>query len=316
MSLLKTALLCCFCTSFCFSAQAQLGKLKSKVDLSKLGNNTKNEENEKINQTLRSNGRLIDKHVSANACFVHSTAFYEQGIIPYVYYATDKKNYEANIAKNSDKELAKEVFPNSDKFYNELVPACFKAQFLPKWEELKKDQPRQHKESPQYLLESLKQLQTQLAHYTKFSANTAYLQPYTDELTQMQKAAQTYIESGDFQKYKDEQTKQHLANQKMPTAEQKNPAWEKSAMEVISTWNLGTPLKAVITTKDWYVEVNDFRIPTHRHQAAQVAFKTDEGKCFYRGVMIYQDYKGGKYTDTQFSLGRDTPREMACENAK
>jgi hypothetical protein len=127
-------------------------------------------------------------------------------------------------------------------------------------------------------------------------------------------SAETYISSGRFQAHLDKLHKEKIAKVFLGKAASKNPTIEKGAMDFVKSEGLGTAVRAVTVDNDYQVAKNDVGIPKWQYREMEVAYKDKDGKCFKVTVYASYTYKGGGTYATVPTYGRDSEKEMACEN--
>jgi len=106
-----------------------------------------------------------------------------------------------------------------------------------------------------------------------------------------------------------------LSQMRMSKPEMKNPALEKSMMQVAKTWfPQFTPLRVVITEKDWQIVRDEFtKKILYRRIDTEVAYKTDDGNCKIYWLSFKQEYKGAGYGETERGTVGGNER-IKCDN--
>lgn len=138
--------------------------------------------------------------------------------------------------------------------------------------------------------------------------------------------AETYISSGQFQKYQDQVHAAEIAKVFLPKAVTKNATLEAGAMTYVkgteyneylkrnSESMVATTVRAVTLTKEAYVKKNEWGLPLYEYHEMWVAYKGKDGKCYMCAVYASYTYKGGGVYATVPTWGADLPEEMACDN--
>lgn len=139
--------------------------------------------------------------------------------------------------------------------------------------------------------------------------------------------AETYISSGEYQKYLDKVHAEEIAKVFMPAAAMKNATLENGAMNYVkgAEYNdylknnsgdseVASTFRAVCVSKVPYVKKNEYGIPLYEYHEIWVAYKGKDGKCYLTAVYASYTYKGGGTYETTPIWGADAPDEMACEN--
>lgn len=107
-----------------------------------------------------------------------------------------------------------------------------------------------------------------------------------------------------------------IADVAMPTAVTKNADWEGwFKTYFLKNYPGYTYVKQALLSADWYVKKNDISgLPEYRQMATAIGAKAPDGKCKIIKLDIYQDYIGGKYSNSRFK--EFNVQELMCENLK
>jgi hypothetical protein len=138
--------------------------------------------------------------------------------------------------------------------------------------------------------------------------------------------AETYISSGEFQKYKDKVRAEQAAKEFMPAAKGHNTTLEAGAATFIKGTEYAeylvrieespvvSTMRTVMETEDYYVHKNDIGIPEYQYHEFTVAYKAKDGRCYKATVYATYTYKGGGTYATVPKWSADAPVELACAN--
>jgi hypothetical protein len=107
-----------------------------------------------------------------------------------------------------------------------------------------------------------------------------------------------------------------IADVTFPAPTTKNAEWEGWFKNYFSKNYPGyTYIKQSLLTTDWYVKKNEISgQPEYRQIGTAIGAKAPDGKCKIIKIDLYQDYLGGKYSNSRFK--EFTVQEMLCENLK
>jgi hypothetical protein len=107
-----------------------------------------------------------------------------------------------------------------------------------------------------------------------------------------------------------------LADVFMPKAVAQNSEWEGWFKNYFTTAFLGyTIVRNNLQSANWYVKKNEVSgLPEYRQIGTKIGAKAPDGKCYIITIDIYQDYLGGKFTESRFEKG--DKQEILCENLK
>jgi hypothetical protein len=76
-----------------------------------------------------------------------------------------------------------------------------------------------------------------------------------------------------------------------------------------------TIIRNNLQSANWYVKKNEISgLPEYRQIGTKIGAKAPDGKCFIFTLDIYQDYIGGKFSESRFE--NSGKQEMLCENLK
>ena len=101
-----------------------------------------------------------------------------------------------------------------------------------------------------------------------------------------------------------------------PFANNKNAEWEGWFKQHFSKNYPGyTYLKQSLLVADWYVKKNEISSqPEYRQIGTAIGAKAPDGKCKIIKIDLYQDFLGGKYSNSRFD--ESNVQEILCENLK
>jgi hypothetical protein len=145
-------------------------------------------------------------------------------------------------------------------------------------------------------------------------------------VTNSKTESETYISSGEFQKYRDQLHAEKIAKVTMPQAKSQNAALEAKAVAHVKGEDYGafikreghesisTTLRAVTTTSVLNVRKNEYDYPKYSFQSVCVAYKTTDGKCYITEVEFRYEYIGGGTYSNTAEIHHFLPTEIACQN--
>jgi hypothetical protein len=107
-----------------------------------------------------------------------------------------------------------------------------------------------------------------------------------------------------------------LADVTFPAATAKNAEWEGWFKNYFSKAFPGyTIVRNHLQSDKWYAKNNAISgLPEYRQIGTKIGAKGPDGKCYIFTIDIFQDYLGGKFTESRFE--NNGKQEMLCENLK
>lgn len=107
-----------------------------------------------------------------------------------------------------------------------------------------------------------------------------------------------------------------LADVTFPAATAKNAEWEGWFKNYFAKAFPGyTIVRNHLQSNKWYVKSNAISgLPEYRQIGTKIGAKGPDGKCYIFTIDIFQDYLGGKFTDSRFE--NNDKQEILCENVK
>lgn len=101
-----------------------------------------------------------------------------------------------------------------------------------------------------------------------------------------------------------------------PFANNKNAEWEQWFKQYFSKNYPGyTYLKQSLLVAEWYVKKNEISgQPEYRQIGTAIGAKAPNGKCKIIKIDLYQDFLGGKYSNSRFD--ESNVQDILCENVK
>jgi hypothetical protein len=107
-----------------------------------------------------------------------------------------------------------------------------------------------------------------------------------------------------------------LADVFMPKAVAQNAEWEGWFKNYFTKAFPGyTIVRNHLQSANWYIKKNEISgLPEYRQIGTKIGAKAPDGKCYIITIDIYQDYLGGKFTESRFTKG--DKQEILCENLK
>lgn len=228
------------------------------------------------------------------ASFVKNKEAYEKGGKP----EAELDNWIANVEKYFSTTV-----PNNAAAVKEyyVKTACSSAFEESKWQ----NAPESGIKRIDFQLENVEKM------YPKVK-DAGWIDELKRDLNAQKSKLETYISSGEFDKYKAAKRKKLVDGRRMEKPYKKDASMEALVKKYHTTEEYGT-LKRIVITSDWYVKKNDLGIPLEKKMRLQVA-TTQDGECTMREGYLFKTYEGGG-TYGKIKLSHYfSPLEINCDN--
>lgn len=314
------------------SVSAQIGSLKKGINKVKDKTSTKEtpatstkSTTTKTNTTpTESFSDLESEKMEWNSTFERLQKKWDQ--IPYQEYEAKKKEYnefygkfsnayKADRKKDHDDDYTQKLITEVDGYYSDKVPTetmdaikntAKKSFDKESWSVYPTDRVKDIETAQKQVNEArayLKQPDPELEAYEKTLA---------DQKAKIIK----YVDEGGLEKRDAEIEKRMVEKRTLHQAGMTDASVEATVKSKIDKNKYGSPLKVVITSKNWQIERNQYGQPKLKFVQVDIATKKADGKCYYvKGSVAQQHEGGGVYGDKYLNIYY-TEGEMNCNNVK
>lgn len=123
-----------------------------------------------------------------------------------------------------------------------------------------------------------------------------------------------YVASGGLEKRDAEIEKRMVETRTLHAAGMSDASVNSTVSSKIDKAKYGTPIKTVITSKNWEIERNDYGQINLKFVKIDIATKKADGKCYYIKGSVARKYEGGGQYGNQYLNIYYTEGQMNCNN--
>lgn len=148
-----------------------------------------------------------------------------------------------------------------------------------------------------------------------------YLKGQDAELLEFEKSLKAqkdkiieYVASGGLEKRDAEIEKRLVETRTLHAVGMSDASVNSTVSSKIDKTKYGTPIKTVITSKNWEIERNDYGQINLKFVKVDIATKKADGKCYYIKGSVARKYEGGGQYGNQYLNIYYTEGQMNCNN--